>query len=85
MAEYIYESMSDEIQKEIYDKILNKIYKLSRRKRPMVDLMEMIDELTHDTIIETAQDCQFCECPAENMEYQDFDKIFICPDCGEPQ
>lgn len=85
MAEYIYENLSHDIQWKIYCKILNGISDFSRHRRPMVKLMKMIDESTHDTIIESAEDCKSCGCQAENMEYQEFDKIFLCPDCGDDQ
>lgn len=84
MSEFIYESLDDITQFKIYNNVVERIEEMEQIKKfnPIVSLMKIIDEETHSALSENAKECD-CGCPSEQQEWQEFDKVFICPECGE--
>jgi len=87
MSDFIYESLDSNIQFEIYNQIVNRMEELQQVEKftPMEKLMQIIEEETNDALAKKAGSCEKCNCPADQMEWQEFDKIFICPSCGNDQ
>ena len=87
MADYNYSQLDEQTQLKIFKAVEAQMLsiKLSNPTQPLAMLMAVIQEEAYDAIMEKAEDCPKCGCQAANMEWQDFDRIFICPDCGAEQ
>ena len=80
-----YAGLDHGTQFKIFDRVAGRLESLETEESAMVNLMLIIDKETCQAVAENTTACEECNTPAEQMEWQDFDCVFICPDCGHNQ
>ena len=83
-----FNSLDAGTQFKIYDRKREQISQISLDKLEH-GIMERVALIIHEeTMIALAENsgpCEICGMEAETMEWQEFDKNFICVDCGHVQ
>lgn len=75
-------------QFKIFDRMKAEIGKMNPRRiedSAMVTVALIIFEETQQAISENAGECEECNADAITMEWQEFDNVFVCGDCGHTQ
>ena len=83
-----FSSLDDGTQFKIYDRTREQISQISLDKLEhgiMERVALIIYEETMTALAENSGPCEICGMEAETMEWQEFDKTFICGDCGHVQ
>jgi len=83
-----FKSLDSGTQFKIFDRMTNHIKELTAKQienNAMECFANILLEETNIALAENAGQCEECGMDAESMEWQEFDKVFICPDCGHCQ
>ncbi|KKL12817.1 hypothetical protein LCGC14_2531960 [marine sediment metagenome] len=84
----LFKSLDAGTQFKIFDRAMEKMKNLSRKQienKAMESVLEIIQDETQIALAENSGRCEECDMEAETMEWQEFDRTFICPDCGHVQ
>ncbi len=83
-----FNSLDAGTQFKIYDRIMKRFEHLTENQienKAMEHVGEIIQEETLTALAENSGPCEICGMEAETMEWQEFDKNFMCVDCGHVQ
>ena len=81
-------SLDGETQFKVFDRVMNCAKEIPNKllkNQAMEAMAEIIFEETMIALAENSGPCEECDMEAETMEWQEFDKNFICTDCGHVQ
>jgi len=83
-----FDSLDSGTQFKIFDRMMKRAKELTAKQlenKAMEEFAGILLEETEAALAENAGKCEECGNDAEAMEWQEFDKIFVCPDCGHCQ
>lgn len=83
-----YNSLDGGTQFKIFDRVISEIERMNadeKNDRAMETLINFIVNETVEALAQNAGPCEECGLEDTEMEWQEFDRNFLCPDCGHVQ
>ncbi len=83
-----FKSLDGGTQFKIFDRMMGRAKELTTKQlenNAMEKFADILLEETESSLAENVGPCEECGMEAETMEWQEFDKTFICSDCGHVQ